>query len=377
VAQVEQQLLFKGTPAQFGVAVNSFAERLFRRSGQPQLINIHPDPPLPTANPISAEIYMNWKGPLWVTAQSIPDGRSLLFVSIQDTDWPHFTAYWEMLYKELEQQGWFEAPDSGEPKTRDVQQRILEFLLHWEQTASGLQKNIIVGGVNDKTIAEQLNLDVQIVRDNLDLLQQRGCVLLKVYITGPYRRVANLIALGRTIARDPNYLHQPASTQITNVWTSGGDYASGDIDKRQGAVFVSGDITLDPAPNRQEPVDLEVADVHFELRSEVGTALRIKVKNWSECEQDVSVFVHLPSGETLIPRHGNGWPLGQQTIEAKRTTALAVPLMLHREHPHTAPVITSVEVEDALECKKTASGELIERLNAQIAAQWPYPEADE
>jgi hypothetical protein len=40
-------------------------------------------------------------------------------------------------------------------------------------------------------------------------------------------------------------------------------------------------------------------------------------------------------------------------------------------------VVTSVEVQDALERKKAAPGELIERLNAQIAAQWPHPEAGE
>jgi hypothetical protein len=382
---MEQELIFKGTPAQFGVAVNSFGERLFRSSGQPQLINVYPDPPPPTANPVTVEIYLNWKGPLRITAQSIPDGRSLLFLSIQDADWQHFTEYWAMLYKDLEQQGWFEAFGSGELKARDVQQRILEFMLQWEQTASGLQKNIIVGGVKDTTIAEQLNLDVQIVRDNLDLLQQRGCVLLKIYVTGPYRRVANLIALGRTIAREPGYLRQSSVVQVTNISTGGGDYvdtgggdyAESDIDKRQGTTFVSGDMHVNPAQNRQELPDLEVADVQFELESYCGIAACLEVRNWTVRAKKVSVFVYPQFELPLVPLTGSSVQLNPILIDAEDTELIRVPLWLCRADPSKRPLIVSIEVRDALGRKTFATDEQIEHLNAQIVGQWPTSEGNE
>jgi Mn-dependent DtxR family transcriptional regulator len=86
-------------------------------------------------------------------------------------------------------------------RAREVQRLILEYLVRWEQTNKHR--------AFDTHIADKIGVDLQIVRDNLELLKREGRVKLGGYIAGgptlgSIARV-RLTALGRTLEREPDY----------------------------------------------------------------------------------------------------------------------------------------------------------------------------
>jgi hypothetical protein len=215
-----------------------------------------------------------------------------------------------------------------------------------------------------------LHVDQQTIEDNLQELRDAHLVILRQPLDAGGLIFGELTAAGRIKAREPDYRFAATRSAGQPLFDQHG--------QQIGTVYnVAGNLFLGPPQNRQEPADLDIADAWFEPKSEVGAAIRIKVKNWNEHEEEVTVSAHLQSGETLLPRAASGLTTIPFVIKAERTKVFSVPLTIYRAQPHVAPVVTAVEVQDALERKKQVPKELIERLNAQIVEQWPFSETDE
>lgn len=93
--------------------------------------------------------------------------------------------------------------------TSDIQQRILQAIAELQSTAGTI--------VADDRIAGALGLDLQDVRDHLDLMQQAGLVKLYKSTGGTS---AELTARGRVARKDPAYL-QPANLGGDTIVLSG------------------------------------------------------------------------------------------------------------------------------------------------------------
>jgi len=225
--------------------------------------------------------------------------------------------------------------------------------------------------VDYRQIAEALRLDLEMISDKLDGLALAGLIERKLTVGArEFSLNAQSRRLLRERAEEQDRPPQARDTQQPATYDQKGWQAD--------TVYnVAGNVYAGPAQNRQEPPGLEVADVRFELESDRGIAACLEVRNWTDRAKKVHVFVYPQSEEPLIPRTGSTASRNPTFIDAEDTEEIRVPLWLCRADPSKRPVIVSVEVRDALGRKTFAPDELIERLNAQIASQWPHPEGGE
>jgi hypothetical protein len=114
---MEMQIKFIGTPLQFAYAVNAFSRQFSEVDKERHFWN--PYYVIRTKQDDASnkvEIRFGGRGAraVWefgyVTAVSGAPGNSVLFVTGRDEHWSKLKEWWELLYAELKQQGWVDAP---------------------------------------------------------------------------------------------------------------------------------------------------------------------------------------------------------------------------------------------------------------------------
>jgi predicted transcriptional regulator len=118
--------------------------------------------------------------------------------------------------------------ESETMSTIEIQRKILEVIIDIQQ-----EPNKYVG---DTQIAEKFELDMQEVRDHLDLMQDAGFIKL-VRTKGGYS--AYPTPLGRTYLRDPAYVQQASLSQGTQITIEGstvGAINTGNIQKLESVI---------------------------------------------------------------------------------------------------------------------------------------------
>lgn len=108
IKPMELQIHFKGTPAEFGVAIGILENNFFLAGNSPLFCIV--DSPKPDANPVYIELYdpspeRRYIG--GITAQKVPTG-SILFVQAKDEYWSYIQPTWTMIREALEEQGWID-----------------------------------------------------------------------------------------------------------------------------------------------------------------------------------------------------------------------------------------------------------------------------
>lgn len=149
---MEFELVFNGTPAQFGVMADNFSNRLYSKLRRAAFVVTVGEKGflIPNdANPVA----VRFGGPDasavwefgWATAQSVPGGKSLLVVNARDEHWPQLVEWWELLRSEMERQGWLTVqPEMGDaPSIVQVQH-----VDNVQVFAPGSQQFNQTGGVN-------------------------------------------------------------------------------------------------------------------------------------------------------------------------------------------------------------------------------------
>jgi hypothetical protein len=115
---------FNGTPAEFGVAVDTLSKQLVA-GGVPLAILINPSRLPPFANPVSVYVSGAEGGKTFgIIAEALPGRKTRLFISAPDADWPALEPQWTIVRIELERQGRIGAAPLGD--SREALQGALE-----------------------------------------------------------------------------------------------------------------------------------------------------------------------------------------------------------------------------------------------------------
>jgi hypothetical protein len=128
---------------------------------------------------------------------------------------------------------------------------------------------------------------------------------------------------------------------------------------------------------RRNKLNVIVSTVQFTPESYCGAAIVVELLNRTDRTIDVSVFVTLHSGDVLVPRTGNMYPLNPQEIKSERNAEVYIPLTVPRSKPHTRPQIAVIKLQDQVKRTSVVSKRAIERLNDQILNEWPFSEDEE
>jgi len=107
----------------------------------------------------------------------------------------------------------------------------------------------------------------------------------------------------------------------------------------------------------------------------MGSVVWIKLQNWTDREQRVTVFTYLCGEEWVYPE-ANNIMATPAVIDPEDNEEVFVPLTVRRKYGRRRPQIDRIDVSDTLDRKKTASKQQIEALNTQILNEWPFPEEE-
>lgn len=152
----ESSVVFNGTVAQFGSAVNAWKWRM--KNMRPNwVMTVHPLPPLdPTATEMDVYISANRSNASTaaasIVAQSLPNNQTQVWIRAQQEYRSAIVPIWEALIKELEQQGWIATtakrqvaqPDLVNPSKRkkgahaDTREKVLRLAEHRESKKNAL-----------------------------------------------------------------------------------------------------------------------------------------------------------------------------------------------------------------------------------------------
>jgi len=111
----ELQVQFNGTPAEFGVAVDTLETKIFMDtlSSPFMIFNI----PKPDANPVNVQLYSLIPTRRYIgdiVAQKTPNG-SILFIRAKKEEWENIQPSWKILRTALEEQGWITSASTAVP----------------------------------------------------------------------------------------------------------------------------------------------------------------------------------------------------------------------------------------------------------------------
>ena len=134
--KMEERIVFRGTPAQFGAFAQTACDRMGhnqyqispRASQASQSIN--PSSPfvgpgiIPAdANPVKMYLWLD-QAEARITAQGLPGGTAILFLQAKAEHWPILRPIWGLLKQEMSEQGWIEAIEQrGTEQPTTEQQR--------------------------------------------------------------------------------------------------------------------------------------------------------------------------------------------------------------------------------------------------------------
>jgi hypothetical protein len=203
---------------------------------------------------------------------------------------------------------------SAEPGV--AQLAVLQMIHNFERESPGTY-------VNDTQVADALQMELQDVRDYMDLLEAAGDAKSANSHDG---HAAMLTARGRM---------------------------------------------------RQNKLNVTIAAVQFIPESEDGAAVALKLQNRTERAVRISVSVYLQSGEELVPRRGGTRPTNPQTLAPETTTSVLVPLTIPRPWPKERPQVKDIKLQDGVNRTMRVPQDMIERLNDQIFNEWPFQEDDQ
>lgn len=101
------EVYFKGTPAQFGAMVNTFADKIRSTIEYLPFRVTHPREIVADSNPVYGRLFeIDGRRHGWLSAHSLPNGMSLLRVSATVEGWEGVKETWDLLHDEMERQGW-------------------------------------------------------------------------------------------------------------------------------------------------------------------------------------------------------------------------------------------------------------------------------
>lgn len=163
------EVLFNGTPAQFGIAV--YQAELSRRIAHEQPL-FSTDLPSPNAVQVHVRLWSvspvrKWCGD--VHAQSAPNDTSLLIIRSPDDSWTDAAPAWEALRSELDRQGWF---PKEELQNRPHKPSLLDQIL-LEQEQKDLLVTVVEASRNvprerrEKFLVLETNEDTTVIHPGL------------------------------------------------------------------------------------------------------------------------------------------------------------------------------------------------------------------
>ncbi|MFC2052841.1 hypothetical protein ACFLV7_00885 [Chloroflexota bacterium] len=144
---MEFELIVKGNPAEFAAMIDSFGIRLRIEKGEnyPEF-HARGDPRKFTSD--TNKTSAHFSGPKnektglgWITADKIPEDRTLLYVTAEDKNWEKLKGYWILIFKELQRLGWIDEDFKLKRTRRDAINRVALALYYLERNICRTRKS--------------------------------------------------------------------------------------------------------------------------------------------------------------------------------------------------------------------------------------------
>jgi hypothetical protein len=105
------EIIFDGTPAEFGVMAEEFGSACIHQLGR-MAFSYSGNIPQPEENPVL--VFVGIGGHLYARAHRLPKGRSRVAIMGEEETWATQGQYWNLLFAEMQRQGWVNKSDSDE-----------------------------------------------------------------------------------------------------------------------------------------------------------------------------------------------------------------------------------------------------------------------
>ncbi len=154
------ELIIKGNPGEFAAMADFLGIRLRIEKGENSpSFNVQGDPNKFTPHTNTTRV--EFCGPSnektgwgWITAQKIPNEKTLLYVTAEDENWEKLKVYWRLLYEELQRLGWTEQDLSSKKPRRDTANRVALTIYYLEKNICPTRKSATKRA---RTSSESLN----------------------------------------------------------------------------------------------------------------------------------------------------------------------------------------------------------------------------
>ena len=77
---------------------------------------------------------------IYIKAQNLPKGKTLLIVIFPDDKWPGYRRYWDLLFNEMVRQGWIDSKTKNSPGRKELDEDELIYRLSQAIEAERLKK---------------------------------------------------------------------------------------------------------------------------------------------------------------------------------------------------------------------------------------------